>query len=142
MPHPWKSWDVGAPPCAPNHGSARRHRGRRSELFLAQLLELGKAAQLFGHRSSSPWPCFLIISADLAQAPSLPTGCCLHSIPGSALGKLLEEQPSHPRGDVGMAGVAASPQTFPCSAVPASSTARNGRGQGTRDRGQVKYGSL
>lgn len=36
-----------------------------------------------------------------------------------------------------MAGAAASPQTFPCSAVPASSTAR---GQGTGDRGRVGVG--
>lgn len=65
-------------------------------------------------------------------------GRCLHYIPSSALGKHLEEQPSHPRGDVGMAAPPASPQTFPCSAVPASSTASNGKG--TRDRGQGHFG--
>lgn len=130
MPHPWKSWNGGAP----RHGSAPGSAGDDAQgevgAFISPAAGAGKNSPAFGHRSSSPCPSFLIISADLAQLLPLPTGPCLHYILGSALGKHLEEQPSHPRGDFGMAGAAASPQTFSCSAVPASSTAR---GQGTGD---------
>lgn len=38
-----------------------------------------------------------------------------------------------------MAGAAASPQTFPCSAVPASSTARSAKGTGTGDRDMLMW---
>lgn len=42
--------------------------------FISPAAGAGKNSPAFGHRSSSPCPRFLIISADLAQAPSTPHG--------------------------------------------------------------------
>lgn len=42
--------------------------------FISPAAGAGKNSPAFGHRSSSPCPRFLIISADLVQAPSTPHG--------------------------------------------------------------------
>lgn len=42
--------------------------------FISPAAGAGENSPAFGHRSSSPCPRFLIISADLAQAPSTPHG--------------------------------------------------------------------
>lgn len=96
-----------------------------------------KTSPAFGHRSSSPCPRFLIISADLAQAPSTPHGPLpsLHPqlCPWQALGGAAK--PSQRRCWDGSSGCLTSDVPLQCSpCLQHCQEWQEDKGQGTGDR--------